>query len=53
MMEGKVYLDVNNSVIIDGVCMNNGNQYCSLHYACDCCPYNYDQEVIERLQIGL
>jgi len=52
-MNGKVYLSVDGTIIINDVCINVGEYICNLGYACDCCPYNLDYKVEERLQIGL
>jgi hypothetical protein len=52
-MDSKLFEELNNSIVINGICMNDGNQYCNLGYACDACPYNLDQEIEERLQTGL
>jgi hypothetical protein len=55
-MNNKTFLKIDietDNVIINGICMNDGTLLCNLGYACDCCPYNYDPEVEERLQVGL
>jgi hypothetical protein len=52
-MNGKVYLDVDGTIIINGICINAGEHICNIGYACDACPYNLDLQVEERLYIGL
>lgn len=38
---------------LSNVCINDGTEICLLSYACDSCSYNYDEELVERLEIGL